>query len=295
MRPVIASCCANETDYLKSKSLSESNSSVSKSSRSHGYEQLDSFNTSPRQDDVSSEHELSSQAPSLSKLSKMAILRKKIEEKKANQKENTTQSSLQIIQSSSSGKGQVVASKTKPQSLNNRRSKPQAIVPVPMETHQRPCAAQNESPNSSTDSSSERKNNIANTFGDQNRKGSKYDGESLSLESKTTSSVSTRSAGNMEITPLCKCKRCNRWTKDQGWGEGGKYEKYKPKVKLIGGPKHKFLKEETDDEPSEILSVDYNSLTRLEKKALPKLLVHSECLPSPVKELANVYLHPMIL
>ncbi|CAH1991104.1 unnamed protein product [Acanthoscelides obtectus] len=316
---------ANETDSLKSKSLSESNSSVSKSSRSHGNEQLDSFNTSPGQEDVSSQHELSSQAPSLSKSSKMAILRKKIEEKKANQKENTT-----LESSSSSGKGQgkckitdvnkesggkielcpagaertffgaqgvekpKPTSETKPQSLNNRRSKPQATVPVSMETHQRRCAAQNGSPDSSTDSSSECKNNIANTFGDQSRKGLNYDGESLSLESKTSTSVSIRSASNMEIKPHCRCKVCDRWTKDQGWGEGGEFEKYKPKVKLIGESKHEFLKEGTDDAPSEILSVDYNSLTRLEKKAMPKLLVHSECLPSPVKELANVYLHPDI-
>nr|CAH7722889.1 unnamed protein product [Callosobruchus chinensis] len=98
----------------------------------------------------------------------------------------------------------------------------------------------------------------------------------------------------MKVKPYCSCKACVRWTNHHSWEQTDEFEKYKPKVKLTEEPRHVFLKESPDVGSVEILSVNYSSLSRMEKKTVPKLLVHSEYLPCPVKELTNIHMHRAI-
>ncbi|VEN46583.1 unnamed protein product [Callosobruchus maculatus] len=282
-----------------------------------------SLNSSLSQNDMSSECG-SPSSSSIMKPSKMAILKKKLEEKRACKKEETTTESSSQVTKDSSGpkrqgksridlrevsKGKIIFGPAggesssflcqkkveKPKITNthrptgNRRPRTQTTTCTiqgitPKELLQRFRRARREESPDSDDESSQLEQSPPQENGESE--------ESSVTESGST--VSSRCVSQMKVKPYCSCKNCDFWTNDKSWEQAGEYEKYKPKVKLTEEPRHVFLKETSDLEPVEILSVNYSSLSRLEKKSTPKLLVHSECLPWPVKELANVHMHPEI-
>ncbi|KAG5893160.1 hypothetical protein JTB14_000421 [Gonioctena quinquepunctata] len=135
--------------------------------------------------------------------------------------------------------------------------------------------------------------------GNTNGEVSKEDSFEIS-ETEEETSVSTEpkpleAQGNgdrvttLNIKPHCNCKQCDHWTNEQdNWKNS-----YKAKVaKIVEGNKQVLFKEANDSRNQvNILSLEYSSMSKMEKQAMTKLLVHSESIPNPVHLISKVSFH----
>ncbi|XP_072397855.1 uncharacterized protein [Diabrotica undecimpunctata] len=107
----------------------------------------------------------------------------------------------------------------------------------------------------------------------------------------TSASALSKNAHTLKIKPHCECKQCTIWTKD----ENVFVENFGTcrKVARLEGVKPQFLFKEDGNEASniEICAIEYGSMRRVEKRAMLKLLVHSESIVHPIKEIAKVAFH----
>lgn len=78
----------------------------------------------------------------------------------------------------------------------------------------------------------------------------------------------------MVVKPFCNCTQCQFWTTSEDWGTGAENftEEEKCKRKMMRPPSL-MLKEERK-EPVKLTSIDYRSMTKIEKMASFKILVH---------------------
>uniref|UniRef100_A0A6P7GEM3 RNA helicase n=1 Tax=Diabrotica virgifera virgifera TaxID=50390 RepID=A0A6P7GEM3_DIAVI len=107
----------------------------------------------------------------------------------------------------------------------------------------------------------------------------------------TSSSDLTKNVHTLKIKPYCECKQCIIWTKD----ENVFVENFGTcrKVARLEGVKPQFLFKEEGNEARdiEICAIEYGSMRRIEKRAMLKLLVHSESVVHPIKQLAKIAFH----
>lgn len=81
--------------------------------------------------------------------------------------------------------------------------------------------------------------------------------------------------GQMVIKPHCTCAKCAFWNDTKEWINNNECHQTKLNNKpTVCDYKHSLFKKETENEFHSILSLDYSSSTKLEKKSKPKLLLH---------------------
>ncbi|KAJ8919836.1 hypothetical protein NQ315_006365 [Exocentrus adspersus] len=101
----------------------------------------------------------------------------------------------------------------------------------------------------------------------------------------------------LQIKPYCTCKQCEHWTTDSDWRTETNFVHDSKQTKLltVNKPPNLFVQdgeEATTDRT--VISVDYSSLTKVQKQAMPKLLVHGEYSQNPLRLVSDLYFHESI-
>lgn len=79
--------------------------------------------------------------------------------------------------------------------------------------------------------------------------------------------------GQMVIKPHCSCSKCSYWNESKEWINSTECSERKVN-KPVCNYKHSLFKKEDENQVHKVLSLDYSSSTKLEKKAKQKLLLH---------------------
>lgn len=77
----------------------------------------------------------------------------------------------------------------------------------------------------------------------------------------------------LQLKPHCSCPQCVHWTDSTNWVKSPEYSE-KPTKKLLEIYEISFFRRTQDREVYTIMSVDYNSTTKLAKLWKPKVLFH---------------------
>nr|CAI5853169.1 unnamed protein product [Callosobruchus analis] len=242
---------SSETGSSRSKIMSDCNHSVTNDEIPEN-EEVGSLNSSLSQKDVSSD---SGSPSSVSRPSKIAALKKKLEEIRASKKEQTTtESSSQVTKDSSSVKGQGRSRIN----LNDVSKGKMMFCPAGAEPSSFSCQKSVEKPKSTNTTNNRRPKTHVTTCTIRRMSPEQFihrhapRGESPDIvdesppsgrnppkeneeteDSSTTdnrSTVSARCVSQMKVKPYCSCKQCHNWTNAKSWEPAGEFEKYKPKV-----------------------------------------------------------------
>ncbi|XP_066139351.1 putative ATP-dependent RNA helicase TDRD12 [Euwallacea fornicatus] len=100
----------------------------------------------------------------------------------------------------------------------------------------------------------------------------------------------------------CSCRKCRNAINEDDWDAPIKFDSTheinkncKSKGPII--KPSRLLKYNTPDntkEPCEILSINYRGMSTMEKKLSGKILVHSESIPKPTRDVSKLNIHPQI-
>ncbi|KAL3285093.1 hypothetical protein HHI36_019217 [Cryptolaemus montrouzieri] len=110
-----------------------------------------------------------------------------------------------------------------------------------------------------------------------------------------TKSAELTEGSQMVIKPPCSCKECDHWTNSDDWRMGAETFNGESKIKplKIYRPSSLLLKDKRTDDVK-LSSINYRAMSKLEKQAAFKILVHGRLLPTPIDRVTEAPFHPII-
>ncbi|KAJ8972981.1 hypothetical protein NQ317_019012 [Molorchus minor] len=95
--------------------------------------------------------------------------------------------------------------------------------------------------------------------------------------------------GLLNIKPVCSCKQCEHWTQESEWDKKISYGEKVPEIHSVVDVESLMLfKEGIVESERCIKSLDYKNMTKVQKQAMLKVVVHGEYSPVPVKSVTHM-------
>ncbi|XP_044764410.1 putative ATP-dependent RNA helicase TDRD12 [Coccinella septempunctata] len=98
----------------------------------------------------------------------------------------------------------------------------------------------------------------------------------------------------MVIKPYCNCDQCQFWTKSEGWDIGRENFTEEEKCKRQKMRPSSLMLKEQRKEDVKLASIEYRFMTKIEKDASFKILVHGRLIPQPIDLVVEAPFHSVI-